>query len=200
MGLMQRRPAASATFLRARVFDRLPFGQVCYLNGNAPTWQAECSRYAGLLAQKPIDIVFMGIGENGHITVTTTRLWRNSTISGQAVRFSASPRTKCAATSRYIDGCFADIGQVPTHAFDTYSTLTGWRKASSVHRSRAHQSKSVRRDTLEGSVSTACLISILRTCPGTERYLSARERPAVLDRRYKIMNLFFIPQPQRASV
>ena len=65
VGLDAAAPQGFGNFLRARVFDRLPFGQVCYLNGNAPDVEAECSRYAGLLAQAPIDSVGRGIGENG---------------------------------------------------------------------------------------------------------------------------------------
>ena len=49
VGLDAAAPQGFGNFLRARVFDRLPFGQVCYLNGNAPDVEAECSRYAGLL-------------------------------------------------------------------------------------------------------------------------------------------------------
>ena len=43
-----------------------PFKSINYLNGNAEDVKAECKRYSELLKANPSDIVFMGIGENGH--------------------------------------------------------------------------------------------------------------------------------------
>ena len=37
------------------------------MNGNALDIKAECRRYTELLKEQPVDIVCMGIGENGHI-------------------------------------------------------------------------------------------------------------------------------------
>ena len=38
-----------------------------YLNGRAESLEEECKRYADLLTKYPVDIVCLGIGENGHI-------------------------------------------------------------------------------------------------------------------------------------
>ena len=54
-------------FLKERIFDKLPFHTVHYLDGNNPDPQQECLRYTRLLEQFPTDIVCMGIGENCHI-------------------------------------------------------------------------------------------------------------------------------------
>ncbi|NLE76851.1 MAG: glucosamine-6-phosphate deaminase, partial [Chloroflexi bacterium] len=67
VGLGPDAPQSFARFLREHLFQRVRPGQVHYLNGLAPDPQAECSRYAALLAQAPIDIVCAGIGENGHL-------------------------------------------------------------------------------------------------------------------------------------
>ena len=45
----------------------MPFRSVYCLDGLASDRDAECARYAGLLQRYPVDIVCMGIGENGHI-------------------------------------------------------------------------------------------------------------------------------------
>ena len=37
------------------------------IRGEASDPEAECTRYAALLTEAPIDLVCMGIGENGHI-------------------------------------------------------------------------------------------------------------------------------------
>ena len=122
VGLDAAAPQGFGNFLRARVFDRLPFGQVCYLNGNAPDVEAECSRYAGLLAQAPIDIVFMGIGENGHIAFNDPPVAEFDDPA--AVKVVALDEV--CRNQQVHDGCFADIGQVPTHALTlTVPTLAG---------------------------------------------------------------------------
>ncbi|HKF37953.1 MAG TPA: 6-phosphogluconolactonase, partial [Ktedonobacteraceae bacterium] len=53
-------------FLSDRLFNSVKPGQV-YLIDSANTVDAEIRRYSALLAAAPIDIVCLGIGENGHI-------------------------------------------------------------------------------------------------------------------------------------
>src|SRR5690606_39241255 len=53
-------------FLKEKIFGKLPFRSVNYLNGNAAA-EDECRRYTALLKEFPTDIVCMGIGENCHI-------------------------------------------------------------------------------------------------------------------------------------
>lgn len=67
VGLPADAPQRFGNFLRERIFGKVPFGAVYYLDGNAADLPAECSRYAALLEQYPVDIVNMGIGENAHI-------------------------------------------------------------------------------------------------------------------------------------
>ena len=166
VGLDAAAPQGFGNFLRARVFDRLPFGQVCYLNGNAPDVEAECSRYAGLLAQAPIDIVFMGIGENGHIAFNDPPVAEFDDPA--AVKVVALDEV--CRNQQVHDGCFADIGQVPTHALTlTVPTLAGAKHHLCIVPAPT-KAKAVR-DTLEGPVSTAFPASILRTCPGAVLYL-----------------------------
>ena len=67
IGVGPSAPQSFAHFLRERIFDRVPFRSVYCLDGLASDRDAECARYAGLLQRYPVDIVCMGIGENGHI-------------------------------------------------------------------------------------------------------------------------------------
>jgi glucosamine-6-phosphate deaminase len=53
--------------LKKRLFDKLNFKEVFYINGNAEDVKTETNRYADLLIKHTLDIVFLGIGENGHI-------------------------------------------------------------------------------------------------------------------------------------
>ena len=38
-----------------------------YIRGDSPDPAAECARYAALLAAAPVDVISLGVGENGHI-------------------------------------------------------------------------------------------------------------------------------------
>lgn len=54
-------------FLTEHIFSKVPFKAVHLINSQEPDSQKECNRYAALINEKPIDIVLMGIGENGHV-------------------------------------------------------------------------------------------------------------------------------------
>ena len=60
-------PASFRLWLRTRVDEPLRPGAFHYIGGDAADAEAECARYAELLTANPIDLAFIGIGENGHI-------------------------------------------------------------------------------------------------------------------------------------
>ena len=66
IGLPADAPQGFGNFLRDRLFNLAPFRSVTYLNGLAADPEEECRRYGELL-KGGVDIVCMGIGENGHI-------------------------------------------------------------------------------------------------------------------------------------
>lgn len=66
IGLSLSHPASFRAYLKERFVDRVPLKEFHYVNGedDAP---AECERLTEIIAQHPIDVAFIGIGENGHI-------------------------------------------------------------------------------------------------------------------------------------
>ena len=66
IGLPGDAPQGFGNYLRRTIFGRAPFRSVHYIDGQAAP-EETCRRYSGLLMENPADIVFMGIGENGHI-------------------------------------------------------------------------------------------------------------------------------------
>lgn len=60
-------PKRFGNFLKQRIFGKVPFKSVNYIDGNASDIEEECARYAELLRNNPIDLVCLGIGENGHL-------------------------------------------------------------------------------------------------------------------------------------
>jgi len=141
-------------------------GKAHYIEGDAADVEAECERYASLLAQEPIDVSFLGIGENGHIgfndphaadftdpkvvkPVTLDQLCREQQVrEGHWPGFADVPTVGFAVT------CPALI-----NASHIVCCVPGKHKAEAV------------RNTLEGPIATSCPASCLRTHPDAELYL-----------------------------
>jgi glucosamine-6-phosphate deaminase len=67
IGLKEDAPQRFGYFLKQKLFDKLPFGHVHYLNPDTLDPQGSITQYQKILKSKAPDIVAMGIGENGHI-------------------------------------------------------------------------------------------------------------------------------------
>ena len=59
-------PQSFSNFLCEHLFDQIPAAAVHLINGNIDP-EEESRRYSALIREAPIDVVCMGIGENGHI-------------------------------------------------------------------------------------------------------------------------------------
>src|SRR5262249_1985378 len=66
-GMAATHPASFAGWLKRNLEDRVHPAKVHYLRGDAADISSECERYGELLASAPIDVSFLGFGENGHI-------------------------------------------------------------------------------------------------------------------------------------
>ncbi len=112
IGLDGNAPQAFGKFLRDRLFSKVPFKSVNYINGNAADIDAECKRYATLLKENKCDIVCMGIGENGHIAFNDPAFAKfNDEKAVKSVELDQICRNQ-----QVNDGCFDSIDKVPTHA------------------------------------------------------------------------------------
>lgn len=67
VGLANHHPQSYAYFMQEQLFSRKPFQATYIPNGVAEDVKLECLRYEQLLEEHPIDIQFLGVGENGHI-------------------------------------------------------------------------------------------------------------------------------------
>lgn len=113
VGLPTDAPQGFGNFLKRSLFDKVPFLEVHYLNGNATDPKQECLRYAELLNQFPPDLVCMGIGENTHIAFNDPHVAKlNDPEMVKIVDLD-----KACRQQQVNDGCFESLEQVPTHAF-----------------------------------------------------------------------------------
>lgn len=68
VGLSDQHPASFRRYLREKFVEKVPGLKVFhYVEGDAKNVAAECRRLGELISSAPIDVAFIGIGENGHI-------------------------------------------------------------------------------------------------------------------------------------
>jgi glucosamine-6-phosphate deaminase len=66
IGIPETHPASFRKYLKERFVDKIPIREFHYVDpGDDP--EAECERLGALISKKPIDVAFIGIGENGHL-------------------------------------------------------------------------------------------------------------------------------------
>jgi glucosamine-6-phosphate deaminase len=127
IGLPSDAPQGFGNFLRDRLFGKYRFKSVNYLNGNASDPEAECLRYAQLLREHPIDIVCMGIGENGHLAFNDPPVADfNDLHAVKVVELDQDCRNQ-----QVNDGCFEHIDLVPTKALTL--TIPSLMKANFIN-------------------------------------------------------------------
>lgn len=166
IGLDRKDPQGFGNFLRERLFDRVPFKSVHYINSQAQDAEAECERYALLLKEHPVDIVCLGIGENGHIAFNDPHV----------ADFNDPERVKVVVLDEVCrqqqvnEKCFDTLEAVPTHAITlTIPSLTIAKYMFCVVPAR-NKARAVYK-TLTEKVSEACPATILRTKENAILYL-----------------------------
>lgn len=165
-GLDKDAPQGFGNFLKDRIFSQQAFKSINYLNGNETNTSLEIARYARLLEDYPVDIICLGIGENGHLAFNDPPVANFE--DKQLVKLVELD--EACRRQQVNDGCFLSLDQVPTHALTlTIPTLLaarylfcivpGLRKADAVY------------NTLNKPISHAFPSTILRTHPETTIFL-----------------------------
>ncbi len=168
IGLPENSPELFSKYLSDHIFSKVNFKEVHLISSGAKDNLKECQRYEALLREKPIDIVCMGIGENGHIAFNDppTADFNDPTFV-KVVELDE----KCK-TQQVNDAGFKNINEVPSTAYTLtvpallsagylFIAVPGIRKAGAVSR------------TLNGKITTECPASVLRTHPDATLYLDA---------------------------
>jgi glucosamine-6-phosphate deaminase len=158
--------------LREHLFYRVQPGQVHLIDGLASP-DAECRRYAALLAAAPIDLVCLGIGENGHLAFNDPPLARfDDPDLVRAVEIATASRQQ-----QVHDGTFGSLDEVPRRAI----TLTIPALVSAAHMFCVVPGRLKRAAvscTLRGPITADCPASILRRHQDATLYLDVEAYPA----------------------
>lgn len=158
-------PQLFSNFLKKRLFDKVNFKAVHLIKGNNNI-QEECRRYAALVSEQPVDIVCLGIGENGHIAFNDPPV---ADFNGLEIIKVVELDHACRQ-QQVNDGCFSSLEEVPRQALTlTVPTLMSGNYLYCVVPGKTKQ-KAVS-EMLNGPVSIECPASILRTHPNCWAYL-----------------------------
>lgn len=157
IGLSKSAPQGFGNFLQRELFGRVDFKNVYLLNGQANDLEKECQRYSSLIKENPLDIVCMGIGENGHIAFNDPHVADfNDPLTVKSVELDLACREQ-----QVNDKCFKSLEFVPTHALTlTIPTLMEPDYIFCMVPSK-NKAKAVRR-ALEEKIEEECPASILR--------------------------------------
>jgi glucosamine-6-phosphate deaminase len=164
LGLHQDAPQRFSKWLRDAIFDRLPFAAVHLIEPDGDVGQV-ASEYARKLADKPIDIVCLGIGKNGHLAFNDPPADFDDPKAVKVVELDVACRQQ-----QVDDKCFDHFQDVPVRALTlTIPLLLTADRLFCCAPGRLKR-EAVRR-TIEGSISPECPSTALRLHPNCRLYL-----------------------------
>src|SRR5512143_1482552 len=165
VGVPDTHPASFRRYLRERIVERVTPRLFHFLAGDVPDPAAECGRVGALLARAPIDVAFVGIGENGHLAFNDPPADFQTAEPYLVVELDEACRRQ-----QLGEGWFPTLDDVPRRAIsmsirqimkarEILVVVPDRRKAEAV------------RSCLEGPVSPWWPASILRTHPRATLFL-----------------------------
>lgn len=165
IGLNPDAPQCFSNFLKTYIFDLKPFKSVNCINAGAADACAEAERYAKLLEENPVDIVCMGIGENGHIAFNDPYVADfNDEKTVKIVELDEVCRMQ-----QVNDGCFAKLDDVPKCAL-TLTVPALMRAKYNFCVVPAKTKAEAVKNTVEGDISEKCPATVLRQKDGAILY------------------------------
>lgn len=166
IGLTAEHPASFRYYLQQHFLNHVPVASFHPLHAEADDPEAEAKRYSALLAEAPVDVISMGIGENGHIAFNDPPV---ADFDDKDLVKIVELDPVCRQ-QQVNDGCFAGLDDVPKHALSL--TLPVFARAGllacivpTVRKARAV------RDTLFAEIGPACPATLLRRHPNARLFL-----------------------------
>ncbi|HYE80623.1 MAG TPA: glucosamine-6-phosphate deaminase [Clostridia bacterium] len=176
IGLPADAPQSFGNYLKIRLFTKLPFKSVFYMDGNAPDIEGECERYSKLLRDNPPDISFLGIGENGHIAFNDPHI--ADFEDPLPVKINSHLDFTCRQ-QQVNDVWFKSLEDVPSQAITI--TITGLMKAQYIFTTVPGKTKqNIIKKCIEGPISIECPATIIRTHDKSRLFLDD-DSAALLD-------------------
>ncbi len=164
IGLPATHPASFRKYLKERFVDIVCPMEFIYVNGDAEPFE-ECSRLGEVIEKHPIDVAFVGIGENSHLAFNDPPADFETEEAYLVVTLNKDCRLQ-----QMGEGWFHEFSDVPEQAISMsikqimksgaiICSVPDLRKADAVQK------------TVEGSISPAIPASIMRQHLATWLYL-----------------------------
>lgn len=153
IGVPSDHPQSFRTYQQDHFLSRVSPKTFHPIRGEVDDIAAECRRLTDLLTEQPIDLVCLGIGENGHLAFNDPPAPFDDPEWVKVVELDDACRRQ-----QVNDGCFPSVGDVPTHAI----TLT-----LRVFKSAAKLSGVVPGPTKAAAVAATLHGPITESCPAT---------------------------------
>jgi glucosamine-6-phosphate deaminase len=167
IGLPETHPASFRKYVRERFVARLPAAPaaVHYVDGSAGDPERTCAVLGKAIRRSPVDVAFIGIGENGHIAFNDPPADFDTDSPFLVVTLDAACRRQ-----QLGEGWFPALADVPRRAISMsvrqilksrtiVNTVPDERKAKAV------------RDAVEGPLAPECPASALRLHRACETFL-----------------------------
>ena len=166
VGMGDDHPASFRRWLREHVVDTAHPKAAHYLPGDADDVDAACADYIAQLNRAPLDIAFLGFGENGHIAFNDPHV-ADFNDARPIKRVTMDERCR---QQQVGEGHFATLDEVPREAVTlTCPTLMQPRHLiCSVPDRRKAEAV---RGALEGPISEQCPASAVRRHPAARVHL-----------------------------
>jgi len=164
IGLSKEHPASFRKYLKERFVNLVSPKEFIYVNGNADPYK-ECIRLGKLISKHPIDVGFVGIGENSHLAFNDPPADFETEEAYLVVALNDACRRQ-----QLGEGWFPTINDVPEKAISMSIKQIMKSKAIICSVPDLRKAEAVKK-TVKGSISPAIPASILRQHDAAWLYL-----------------------------
>jgi glucosamine-6-phosphate deaminase len=155
IGISELHPASFRKYLKERFVDIVSPKEFNYVNGNTDPFE-ECIRLGKLISKHPIDVAFVGIGENSHLAFNDPPADFKTKDAYLVVTLNEACRRQ-----QMGEGWFPEINDVPEKAISMSINQIMKSKAIICTVPDLRKAEAVKK-TVEGSISPLIPASIMR--------------------------------------
>lgn len=175
VGISESEPAGFGNYLRRNIYDHVNMGETYYLLCDAGKAEEKCREYEELLKKYPPDLIFLGIGENGHLAFNDPSVADfNDPEMIKIVELEQVCRQQ-----QVNDGCFKALEDVPKEAMTMTMSLIQAIPEAICCVPTNRKADAVKK-ALEGPIDESCPSSILRRHPNAVLYLDRDSAAKIL--------------------
>lgn len=166
VGLAADHPSSFRYWIRHQFVDKVHPRSIAYIEGDSPDFRSMLLEYTDRLLTAPIDLAFVGIGENGHIAFNDPHVadFNDSAVVKRVVLDEQCRRQQVG------EGHFPDLESVPKEAVTV--TCSGlFRAARWICCVPDRRKAQAIKETLEGPVTPRCPGTLVNRHPSAALFL-----------------------------